>query len=217
MDDNTKSFAAAADRDMDKILAVIREPGKDPLTAYYIAQRSKEVADGLLQLARTGDAEAVTSFIASDAVRFDTLAGNGQLKTLMETLGQLSTSQQFKVLSATESYLSGAPDATVLKKIVFSKDEKIIEQLGGILHSFDNRQRTDLFSAPMAAWWMSNDHTPLMVEILSPLSQKERQSIVDRVRIGDIASVLEVSCSSELNAVFKDCKFPKPRAAVPEV
>jgi len=216
--DNTKSFAAVAGRDADKILDVIRAPEKDLLTAYYIANKSKDVADGLLQLARAGEAEAVTSFIVSDAVRFDTLVKNGQLKTLMETLEQLNASQQLKILSASESYLYGSPNATVLQDIVSSPDGKTTERLGRIMRGFDNQQRTDLFSAPMAAWWVTCfDQIPLMVEILSPLSMKERQSIVDKVKFGDIASVLEESCSSELNAAFKGCKFPAIRAATPKV
>ncbi len=221
MAENTTSFAAAAD-DMGKILEAIRAPEKHVLSGYYIAQRSKDVADGLLQMARASEGETVTKFIASNAARFDTLVNNGQLKTLMETLEQLSASQQCKVLSATESYLSGMPDARVLKDIVFSKDKDVLKKLDTMLHGFDNQQRVDLFSAPMAAWWMSgSDQVPLMVEILKPLSLNERQSIVSTNKAGhdfaSIANVLEESCSSELNALFKGCRFPAPRTEGPKL
>lgn len=212
----TTPFTAAADQSADKILDAIRAPEKDFLTAYYVAQRSKDVAEGLLQLANAGETEAVTSFIASDAVRFETLVKNGQLATLMETIEQLNKSQQVKFLSATESYLSGCPNATVLQNIVSSRDEKTIEKFGEILRGFDAQQRIDLFSAPQAAWWVScYDQTDLLVEILSSLSQNERQCLVNKA--GNIASVIQISCSNELNNIFKGCTFPTVRSSEPVV
>lgn len=211
--DTTKLFATAAEHNINKILDAIRAPEKDFLTTNYVANKSKDVAEGLLHLARIGETEAVTSFIVSDAVRFNTLTKNGQLKTLMETLEQLDRSQQTRILSATESCLYGAPNATVIQNIVSSKDKDVHDKLLGILRGLNTQQRTEILSAKMATWWiLCHDQLPLLYAVVESLSQNERQRVIDKS--GDIPMVLQNSCSQELSDLFKGCRFPSTQPPI---
>lgn len=209
-----KKFREATAHGTDAILAAIRAPEEHFLTGCYVNNRSAEVANALLQLAGTGEAAVVVSFIVSDAVRFETLTENAQLGTLMDMLGKLDKAEQTKILAATEATQYGTPNATVLQNIVSSKDKTVIEKLGAILRGLDNPQRIEIFSAPRAMWWTSSyEQIPLMVEILSPLSQGERQKIVDNDP-DDIAETLEVSWDAELSNLFADCKFTPEEASL---
>src|SRR5688500_9285559 len=98
-----KAFAAAARPEAERIPNAIRAPESDCLTPYYVTQKSEAVAKSMLKLARKGETEAVASFLFSNAIRFATLAEKGQINTLLDILETLGSSQQAKVLSATES------------------------------------------------------------------------------------------------------------------
>ncbi|MEZ0226685.1 MAG: hypothetical protein ACAH83_19165 [Alphaproteobacteria bacterium] len=208
-----KAFAAAAKPEADRIRNAIRAPDSDCLTPYYVAQKSDAVAQSLLKLARKGETEAVASFLFSNAIRFATLAEKGQINTLLDTLETLGKSQQAKVLGATESISYGAPNATVLQTLAGTPDEKVQERLAGLLRGLDSAQCTKLFSTPGAAWWMSShERDDVMTEVISALSPKQRQYIVNHAK--DMTRVIETTDREDFAALFKDCKFQKGKAPV---
>jgi hypothetical protein len=208
-----KAFAAAAKPEAERIPNAIRAPESDCLTPYYVTQKSEAVAKSMLKLARKGETEAVASFLFSNAIRFATLAEKGQINTLLDVLETLSSSQQAKVLSATESISYGAPNATVLQTIAATQDDKVQERLAGLLRGLDSAQCTKLFSMPRAAWWMSSyERDDLMTELISELSPKQRQYIVSHAQ--DMGRVIEATNRVDLLTLFKDCKFPKKTAPV---
>jgi hypothetical protein len=200
----TKDTFAAQANSPERILNAIRAPEQEFLTPYYVAHKSKEVADSLLQLVQAGEADSVTSFISSDGTRFETLAKNGQLKTLVRVVSSLDNAHRFQVISASESYLYGHPNATVLQNFVGSRDAETTGKLAEILRGFDNAQRTELFKVPGAVWWMSSyDQVPLLYEILYPLSKEQRQEIYASSRMVPMA--ITESCCPELSDLFKGC------------
>ena len=197
--------------ELTRIFNAVKAPQAEFLTGYFVLHKSEEVAKAMLKLIKDGDAEKVTSFLSSDARRFETLSERGQMNGLLDVLEGLSKSQQAKVLSATESVNYGTPNATVLQTIAGTKDDKVQTRLAGLLRGLDTAQCTKLFSQPGAAWWMSSyERDDLMTEVMSTLSPKQRQYIVSHSP--DIGRAISATCRDDFAALFKGCKFPKGRA-----
>ena len=110
----------------ERILAGIRDPEGEHLMPYYVTNKSEAVAKALLTLVNSGEAEKAVGFIVSDATRFETLAEKGQMNALMDFLDGLDTAQKHRVISASESVLSGVENATVLQNILSTRDTQTI-------------------------------------------------------------------------------------------
>ena len=197
--------------ELTRIFNAVKAPQSEFLTGYYVLHKSEEVAKAMLKLVKDGDGDKVTSFLSSDARRFETLAQQGQMNALLDVLEALGKSQQAKVLSATESVNYGTPNATVLQTIAGAKDDKVQARLAGLLRGLDTAQCTKLFSQPGAAWWMSSyERDDLMTEVISALSPKQRQYIASHSP--DLGRAISATCRDDFAALFKGCKFPKARA-----
>jgi hypothetical protein len=205
----SQMFVAAADPDNKRILDGIRAPQDEFHIHFFVAQRSKQVAELLLQLATSGEGDVAVDFLAGDAKRFDTLTNKGQLDTLMKVIEALEPAQQLKILKATENELYGSPNATVLQNIISDRDpargSALTKRLADVVLKFDDQQRIQLLAAPMAVWWMSSyDKVPLLCEMVEPLSTQQRERILNSSK--DVGRALSMACDEGINQLFKDCK-----------
>ncbi|NBX65610.1 MAG: hypothetical protein EBQ96_01265 [Proteobacteria bacterium] len=199
----------------DRILAGIRAPASEPLIDNYVNNRSAEVMAVMTKMVADGEAMAVASFIAADAERFETLTENGHLKALAQLVERMDSTQQFQVLSASESHLYGIPNATVLQNFVGSDDPEVTGIFAGMLRGFNTDQRADVLAVPGAVWWtLSLDRTgmtELLYDVVSSLSQSQRQKVYGSCE--KVAMAIDMSAAKELADLFKGCTPPLKSAA----